>query len=102
GREASAVEHGRVERLMGARRAEKDRARLIAPHLVGLDQPVDVETLRLDFIDSMRAEADRGNPVRVDGPGEDEVEAQPSQKAQGQRTEISRINHVRIDSRETD
>src|SRR5262249_48360808 len=97
-----AVEHGRVERLMGARCAEKDRVRLIAPHLVGLDQSIDVETLRLDFIDSMRAEADRGNPVRVDGPGEDQIEAEPSQKAQGQRAEISRINHVRTESRETD
>src|SRR5258708_6169972 len=66
---------------MGAGRAEKDRARLIAPHFVRLDQPVEVETLRLYFIDSMHADADGGNAIGVDGPGEEQIEAERPQDA---------------------
>ena len=101
-REPGSVENRRVHGLMHPGCAEKDRARLIAPDLVWLDQPVDVDPLRLLRVDALQAEPQRRNAVGVDGPGEEHEQAEPDRGAQAERAQIAGRHHVRTGSRGRD
>ena len=62
------VENGGVNRLMEPRCSQKDRARLIAPYLVGLDQTIDREALA-DGVESRQRQPQRRDTIGIDDRG---------------------------------
>ena len=54
----------------GRSAAEKNRARLIAPHFIGLDEPVDIEPLRFERVNAMETQSDGGDSIGINAPSE--------------------------------